>query len=638
MLVLSGRYELVALVGRGGMGEVHRATDLKLGRTVAVKMLPAELTRHADFRSRFHREARLAAQLSHPGIATLHDVGEHPGPAGEMLPYLVMEFVDGRQLADLGTPAALGDVLAVAGQVLAALGHSHARGIVHRDIKPANILLTEGGVKVLDFGIARALAETATRLTSTGTTIGTPAYLSPEQIDDGPIDGRADLYALGCLLFELFTGHPPFTGDSPFVVMHQHLSKQPPDLAALRPDLPATVVTTVHRALAKHPADRFANAAEMRAALAVGLGGDTRPSTRESSPGFLVAGAEVQAAENAPEAGLALLPVTEPEPGHGQRQGPGSGPGSLSRPGLGAAPEPLLGTVPEPGSVGIGPPPGSVPAAAPAALSASPPAAETGQEPGSVPPPLAGSNAAPTVVLSVAEPAHTRVLPDEATSGPVTFLPGRAAAPAGPAQLVQDVPAWRETGSPSIAERPEADPRRPAADRAGWRVRFDPTMEGVLALAGAVLAWRLAQASGSAAGETGWLASAAPWFAGAAVVALLWSARLAAVLAWAPAGQLAAATLVTDGGFDLSAAFGAQAPAALVAGLTVGVAALFCLVGFFRSRVRGGFLIAGFWLMGGMFVQYFGPHTPGDQRAVFWMALAGVVAVTAAHELWARRP
>ncbi|QJS99364.1 serine/threonine protein kinase [Streptomyces asoensis] len=270
MRVLADRYELVEAVGRGGMGEVWRATDRELGRTVAVKVLPPELTRHEEFRVRFRREARTVASLNHRNVAVLHDVGEDTTD-GETTPFLVMEFIEGRTLTAALAEGAFTVVraLAVARDIADALAHSHAQGLIHRDIKPSNVMLTsEGAIKVLDFGIAKVVAETTTRLTATGMTVGTPAYLSPEQLTGGPVDGRSDQYSTGCLLYELLTGRPPFLGDSPFAVMHQHISQEPVAPSRLRPQIPAAVDDLVLRTLAKDREQRLGSAAELRDALA----------------------------------------------------------------------------------------------------------------------------------------------------------------------------------------------------------------------------------------------------------------------------------------------------------------------------------------------------------------------------------
>ncbi|MGW8555107.1 protein kinase domain-containing protein [Streptomyces tubercidicus] len=267
--MLGQRYELVEQLGHGGMGTVYRAVDHRLRRTVAVKTLSAELAMQPEFLTRFQREAHAAAALNHPGVATVHDVGEDAG-GGAAEPYLVMEYVAGRTLSQVlrDGPLAVAQAVDITGQVLAALDHSHRHAIVHRDIKPANVMLTASGqAKVVDFGIAKALSEVATRLTGTGVAVGTPAYLAPEQINGGETDHRTDLYAVGCLLYELLTGRPPYTGDSPFSVMHQHLAAEPVPPSRLRPELPPAVDAVIARALHKHREDRFADAAAMQAAL-----------------------------------------------------------------------------------------------------------------------------------------------------------------------------------------------------------------------------------------------------------------------------------------------------------------------------------------------------------------------------------
>lgn len=252
------------------MGLVWRAADRELGRVVAVKLLPPELTRHEEFRTRFRREARTVASLSHRNIAVLHDVGEDVRD-GQTTPFLVMEFIDGRTLADalVEGPFTVEGALEVGEGIAEALGHSHRQGLVHRDIKPSNVMLTsEGGIKVLDFGISKVVAETTTRLTATGMTVGTPAYLSPEQLTGGAVDGRSDQYSTGCLLYELLTGSPPFSGDSPFAVMHQHISKEPVAPSRVRPQIPAAVDAVVLRALSKDREQRFAGMGELQRALA----------------------------------------------------------------------------------------------------------------------------------------------------------------------------------------------------------------------------------------------------------------------------------------------------------------------------------------------------------------------------------
>jgi serine/threonine-protein kinase len=268
--VLSDRYELQDELGRGGMGTVHRAVDLRLRRLVAVKTLSAELAHDPHCRARLQREAHAVAALNHAAVATIHDVAEDEYD-GAVVPYLVMEYVDGVTLADLVAdgPLPVDQALDLVLQVLDALDHSHRQGILHRDVKPANIMVTPAGsAKVLDFGIAKALTDTSTRLTGTGMAIGTPASLSPEQINGVDVDHRADLYAVGCLLYQLLTGGQPFTGDSPFVIMHQHLTADPVAPSLRRPGVPPALDAVVLTALRKNPADRYPDAATMRAALA----------------------------------------------------------------------------------------------------------------------------------------------------------------------------------------------------------------------------------------------------------------------------------------------------------------------------------------------------------------------------------
>ncbi|MGW1789424.1 protein kinase domain-containing protein [Streptomyces tubercidicus] len=310
--MLGQRYELVEQLGNGGMGTVYRAVDHRLRRTVAVKTLSAELAMQPEFLTRFQREAHAAAALNHPGVATVHDVGEDAG-GGAAEPYLVMEYVAGRTLSQVlrDGPLAVAQAVDITGQVLAALEHSHRHAIVHRDIKPANVMLTASGqAKVVDFGIAKALSEVATRLTGTGVAVGTPAYLAPEQINGGETDHRTDLYAVGCLLYELLTGRPPYTGDSPFSVMHQHLAAEPVPPSRLRPELPPAVDAVIARALHKRREDRFTDAAAMQTALTAAPHSGPAP---DSAP-VAHSGRPVPQPAPAPHAGPAPGGVTSPAP------------------------------------------------------------------------------------------------------------------------------------------------------------------------------------------------------------------------------------------------------------------------------------------------------------------------------------
>ncbi|MFG2095907.1 protein kinase [Streptomyces sp. NPDC048612] len=309
--MLGQRYELVEQLGQGGMGAVHRAVDHRLRRTVAVKTLSAELAMQPEFLTRFQREAHAAAALNHPGVATIHDVGEDAG-SGAAEPYLVMEYVAGRTLSQVlrDGPLPVPQAVDVTCQVLAALEHSHGHAIVHRDIKPANVMLTaSGAVKVVDFGIAKALSEAATRLTGTGVAVGTPAYLAPEQINGSDTDHRTDLYAVGCLLYELLTGRPPYTGDSPFSVMHQHLAAEPVPPSQLRPELPPALDAVIARALGKRREDRFADAATMRSALAAAPRSAPAPHAPTPTPTALDPASAAPAPAVAPPAPAGSAPA-----------------------------------------------------------------------------------------------------------------------------------------------------------------------------------------------------------------------------------------------------------------------------------------------------------------------------------------
>ncbi|WP_103384572.1 Stk1 family PASTA domain-containing Ser/Thr kinase [Pseudonocardia dioxanivorans] len=267
--LLSERYELGDTLGYGGMSEVHRGLDTRLGRDVAVKVLRADLARDPQFQLRFRREAQNAAALNHPAIVAVYDTGETTSEFGP-LPYIVMEFVDGhtlREIVKTQGPLDQGRVLDVMADVCAALDFSHRHNIIHRDVKPANIMInTAGAVKVMDFGIARALGE-GQNVTQTAAVIGTAQYLSPEQARGEAVDARSDVYAAGCVLFELLTGDPPFTGDTPVAVAYQHVREDPRHPSALNPAVPPELDAIVLKALSKNPANRYQSAAEMRADL-----------------------------------------------------------------------------------------------------------------------------------------------------------------------------------------------------------------------------------------------------------------------------------------------------------------------------------------------------------------------------------
>ncbi|WP_279617046.1 protein kinase domain-containing protein [Streptomyces yokosukanensis] len=273
---LGGRYRLEQVLGHGGMAEVWLAYDLLLFRPVAVKTLRPELAADAEHWARFRREVVSAALLGHPAVVAVYDAGEETID-GHLVPYLVMEYVKGSTLLQLVREAPIVGpeyALELTVGVLEALDHAHRHGIVHRDIKPANVMLShEGTVKVTDFGIARSVDRAGTTLTRTSVVVGTAEYLSPEQARGEQVDFRTDLYSTGCLLYELLTRRPPFTGDTPLAVAMKHLSEPPLPPSAHTPQLPAAYDILVLRALAKDRADRYQTAEEMRDAIGKVLAG-----------------------------------------------------------------------------------------------------------------------------------------------------------------------------------------------------------------------------------------------------------------------------------------------------------------------------------------------------------------------------
>ncbi|MFC9676169.1 MULTISPECIES: protein kinase [unclassified Streptomyces] len=318
-LVGDGRYRLTHRLGRGGMAEVFAAEDVRLGRTVAVKLLRSDLAEDPVSKARFTREAQSVAGLNHHAVVAVYDSGEDT-VGHSVVPYIVMEIVEGRTIRDLllnaEAPGPEQALIIVSG-VLEALAYSHQHGIVHRDIKPANVIITNtGAVKVMDFGIARALHGAQSTMTQTGMVMGTPQYLSPEQALGKAVDHRSDLYATGCLLYELLALRPPFTGETPLSVVYQHVQDTPVPPSEVSDVAPPELDGLVMRSLAKDPDDRFQTAEEMRGLVQYGLqmlydqGGHT--NTWNTGP----VAADMHSGGNTPAMGVAGTTAL-PHPTHG---------------------------------------------------------------------------------------------------------------------------------------------------------------------------------------------------------------------------------------------------------------------------------------------------------------------------------
>ena len=288
--LLAGRYEIGALIGRGGMADVRLGTDARLGRKVAIKLLKPALANDPAFRTRFRREAQDAAKMAHPTIVRIFDAGEEtvvdPNGNEAQIPFIVMEYVDGRLLKDIIAEGPLPEheAVQIAGQILTALEYSHRAGVVHRDIKPGNIMIAANGqVKVMDFGIARAIAESSATIAETSTIVGTAQYFSPEQARGESVDARTDLYSTGVVLFEMLTGQPPFHGENPVAVAYQHVNQIPARPSTINHAVSPAVDAVVEHALSKDRFARFQSAAEFREQLE-GAGAGAPPVVRQVVP------------------------------------------------------------------------------------------------------------------------------------------------------------------------------------------------------------------------------------------------------------------------------------------------------------------------------------------------------------------
>ncbi|WP_030233194.1 Stk1 family PASTA domain-containing Ser/Thr kinase [Streptomyces sp. NRRL S-350] len=336
---LGGRYELGGVLGRGGMAEVYLGHDTRLGRSVAVKTLRADMARDPSFQARFRREAQSAASLNHPAIVAVYDTGEDYID-GISIPYIVMEYVEGSTLRELlhsGRRLLPERALEMTIGILQALEYSHRAGIVHRDIKPANVMLTrQGNVKVMDFGIARAMGDAGMTMTQTSAVIGTAQYLSPEQAKGEQVDARSDLYSTGCLLYELLTVRPPFVGDSPVAVAYQHVREEPQPPSVFDPEVRPEIDAIVLKALAKDRDYRYQSADEMRDDIERFLDGLPVAAAQQAAYGMGAAGygydqngypqhdpyGQTNMLPQQPGGGpTTVLPQASGQPGYGQQGG-----------------------------------------------------------------------------------------------------------------------------------------------------------------------------------------------------------------------------------------------------------------------------------------------------------------------------
>ena len=434
--LLGGRYELGKVIGHGGMAEVHLGRDQLLGRQVAIKVPHLSLARDPAFRRRFQREAKLAGKLNHPSIVRIYDADEVDltGPTGGCVrtPFIVMERVVGHPLPDLmpgRQPLSVDRALSIAADVLAALELAHQAGVVHRDIKPANVMVTRAGtVKVMDFGIARSVAETGT--TTTEGVIGTAAYLSPEQALGQRVDTRSDLYSVGCLLFEMLTGRPPFVGDSTVAVAYSHVNDPPPRPSSLDPRLPAVLDEVLAKALAKDRDARYSSADAFRADLdAIRRDPTTRPPGLAGAPGGTPTTVLPPAGLGAALPGAALPPSVPPQP------------------------RPLVHAAPQPRPL---PPPQRPPSAAPPRAAAPRPSAST-RRPAPKPRSAGPVVAAVAVVVVLAGVGAWGLVQDR---WPWAASAAGSTTPAGPVSTTTTSPVVTPmtTPTPTVSSEPVDDP------------------------------------------------------------------------------------------------------------------------------------------------------------------------------------
>ena len=311
--VLGGRYAIGEFIGQGGMATVYRGTDIKLGRQVAIKVMKSELSGDEQFRARFRQEAQSASRMAHPTIVRVFDAGDdliQTAEGAKRLPFIVMEYVEGTNLRQFIEENELSQTEAsrIVESVLTALEYSHRAGVVHRDIKPANIMITKSGqVKVMDFGIARAVSETSSTLQQTTAILGTAAYFSPEQAKGESVDARTDLYSTAVLLYELLARDVPFRGDTAVAVAYQHVSERPTPPSERNPDIPAELDRVVLYGLGKDRARRFQTAAEFRDALSVAASGNMPNLPRHDTQNTVL----FSSGEEVSESDLALRQLAE---------------------------------------------------------------------------------------------------------------------------------------------------------------------------------------------------------------------------------------------------------------------------------------------------------------------------------------